>query len=92
MLHEVGHLVGYIIDEVTAIIRYGFIMSEKVTVLGVLGSPLFNILLSLICITLIYLGSKRKKLFGGIGLEWLVSRLLISGVINNKLRLLFTHL
>ena len=76
LLHEVGHFIGYTIDRVPATIKYGFTISENLTFLGVLGGPLFNISLSLICITLIYLDSKRRVFWGIIGLASSVSRLL----------------
>ncbi|WP_297522505.1 hypothetical protein [uncultured Clostridium sp.] len=41
-LHEVGHLIDYILTEVPATIEYGFITSGKITVGGVLGGLLFN--------------------------------------------------
>lgn len=81
LLHELGHLIGYLIDGVPATIKYGFIVSENVTFLGVLGGPLFNILLSLICIILICLDNKRRNIWATIGLASSVSRLLNCGFI-----------
>ena len=75
MLHEFGHLLGFVIDGVPATISYGMTISDRITFLGVLGGTFFNVILSIICIILIYMDSKRSKLWGTIGLASIISRL-----------------
>ena len=81
ILHEFGHFLGYAIDGVSATISYGFVTVDKLTISGVIGGPMFNILLSIISLTLIYIDSKRKNFWGIIGLVSVISRVLCSGII-----------
>lgn len=77
ILHEFGHFLGYIIEGVPATISYGLTRADRLTFLGVSGGLFFNVLLSIICVFLIYLDSeKRRKLWGAIGLASILSRLM----------------
>ncbi|MGL5616514.1 MAG: hypothetical protein ACRDD2_09865 [Sarcina sp.] len=81
LLHEFGHFLGYSISGVSATIKYGLTVSEKSTFLGVFGGPLFNILLSLISIVLVYLDRKYRNVWATIGLASSISRLLNCSII-----------
>ena len=73
-IHEFGHFLGYVIDGVEVTFTYAFTFSERQTMLGVLGGPLINIIISILAIALIYIDNKHKGLWGIIGLVSIVSR------------------
>lgn len=74
-------MIGYVIDGVPATIEYGLTTSEDTTFLGVLGGPLFNVFISLICLSLVYMNSKHKEIWGIIGLVASVGRLVVVSII-----------
>ena len=61
-IHEFGHFLGYVIDGVEVTFTYAFTFSERQTMLGVLGGPLINIIISILAIALIYIDNKHKGL------------------------------
>lgn len=78
LFHEIGHWCGYYIDGIQSNFNYGFIYTtqEIQGFYGILLGPLFNFLLSIIAIIILYINKRHKIFWSIISLSSAVGRLL----------------
>lgn len=81
-LHEVGHFIGYCVDGIPSTIEYAFTHpSNSNGFWGIIGGPLFNIILSSITLLMAYINEKNSTIWNTISISSSVGRSLNNIII-----------